>query len=67
MFVAAAVASSVTGVPLRGTAPRLGVAIPFLMFAFGVALVRFGRFLARNEERFLTEFLGKTLDAREAP
>jgi hypothetical protein len=40
--------------------------IPLGMLVFGLALVRFGRFLARDEQRFLTEFLRQTLDAREA-
>jgi hypothetical protein len=35
------------------------------MLAFGYGLVRFGRHLARDEARFLKEFLIRTLDARE--
>jgi hypothetical protein len=30
-------------------------------------MVRFERFLTRNEERFLIEFLVTTLEAREVP
>lgn len=34
-----------------------------LMLVLGYALVRFGRYLARDEERFLTDFLRQVLDA----
>jgi hypothetical protein len=43
-----------------------GLGVPLLMCVFFVALIRFCRFLARNEERYLVEFLAKTLDARQA-
>jgi hypothetical protein len=36
-----------------------------VMLAFGFGLIAFGRYLARNEIRFLTEFLIRELDARE--
>ena len=36
-----------------------------VMLAFGCALACFGRYLARNEARFITDFLIRTLDARE--
>lgn len=42
----------------------MGVVIPPLMLAFGFGLVRFGRYLARDEARFLTDFLAQTLDAK---
>jgi len=40
----------------------LSVAVPLGMLGFGFALVRFGRYLARNEDKFLTDFLIHTLD-----
>jgi hypothetical protein len=43
----------------------MGIAFFPIMLVFGFLLVRFGRYLARNEERFLTEFLIRALDARE--
>jgi hypothetical protein len=42
----------------------LGMVIPLGMLAFGIGLVRFGRYLARNDPRFFTDFLIQTLDAR---
>jgi hypothetical protein len=41
----------------------MGAVIPPLMLAFGFGLVRFGRYLARDETRFLRDFLIQTLDA----
>jgi hypothetical protein len=41
------------------------ILIPFAMFAFGIGLVTFGRWLARDEERRLREILTRELDARE--
>jgi hypothetical protein len=43
----------------------LGAVIPPVMLAFGYGLIRFGRYLARHDARFLTDFLIQTLDARE--
>ena len=43
----------------------LGVIIPPAMLVFGYGLIRFGRYPARDEARFLTDFLIRTLDARE--
>ena len=43
----------------------LGLVGPLAMLGFGFALVRFGRFLARNEAEFITEFVIETLDGRE--
>jgi len=55
---------------LAGTADStqnvwMGILVPPLMLAFGYGLVRFGRHLARDEERFLRQFLISTLDAHE--
>src|SRR5277367_2110356 len=44
----------------------LGMIIPLVMLAFGIGLVRFGRYLARNDPRFLITFLIQTLNARAA-
>jgi hypothetical protein len=42
-------------------------AAPLLqMFVFGVALVAFGRFIARNQQETLIEFVSNSLDARVA-
>ena len=41
----------------------MGAVIPTVMLLFGFGLVRFGRFLARDEARFLTDFLMQTLNA----
>jgi hypothetical protein len=43
-----------------------GLTIPAVMTVFGIGLVRFGRFLARDEGPFLLDFLRQTLDARSA-
>lgn len=44
----------------------LMVAMPSIMLVFGVALVWFGRWLARNEEAQLVKFLEETVDAQPA-
>jgi hypothetical protein len=41
----------------------LGIAVPLAMLGFGIALLRFGRYLARNDPRFLSDFLIEKLDA----
>ncbi len=41
-----------------------GIAVPLLMLAFGYGLVRVGRWIARDEQELLTEFLCTTLHAR---
>jgi hypothetical protein len=46
--------------------------LPFLlgppgMLFFGYLLVRFGRYLARDEAAFITDFLKQTLDAHDIP
>jgi hypothetical protein len=42
-----------------------GVAIPMLVLAFGIALLRFGRHLSRSGEARLQRFICETLSARE--
>lgn len=44
----------------------LGLAIPIVMIAFGIGLIRFGRYLARDERQFLLEFLRQTIGATAA-
>jgi hypothetical protein len=44
---------------------RWATVFPMLFAAFGAALVKFGRYLARDEETFLIDFIRKTLDVRE--
>ena len=43
--------------------PLAGAVLPLGMLVFGAALVGFGRWLAREEERFLTDFLCVRLEA----
>jgi hypothetical protein len=43
----------------------MGVIIPVGMLCIGLALIRFGRYLARNEARFISDFLIQTLHGRE--
>ena len=45
----------------------LGTIILLAMLCFGFVLIRFGRYLSRNEPRFITDFLIQTLDGRERP
>ena len=47
--------------------PLTGAMLPAAMLVFGAALFGFGRWLARDEERFLTDFLGVTLGAKIVP
>lgn len=47
-------------------AAGFGVVVPFVMVAFGVALVWFGRWLAREERQRLIEFLERTVGAKAA-
>ena len=42
----------------------VGLAVPAGMFVFGILLWRFGAYLARQEARFLTDFVAETLKAR---
>jgi len=41
----------------------MGAVIPPVMLVFGFGLVRFGRYLGRDEARYLTDFLIQTLNA----
>jgi hypothetical protein len=41
--------------------------VPPGMLLFGYLLIRFGRYLARDEAGFLSDFLRQTLEARELP
>ena len=53
---------------LLGSSPRdVGpwIIVPPLMLVVGVVLVRFGRHLARDEARFLTDFLQEVLSAND--
>jgi hypothetical protein len=43
------------------------VVVPIMMLCAGAAMVVFGRYLARDDQRFLLDFLRDTIDAREAP
>ncbi len=57
---------------LFGLAPHgdnawIGVVVPPLMLLFGFALVRFGSYLARDEARFITDFLLQVLNANDTP
>lgn len=47
-----------------GGQPAFGVAVPYIMLAFGLGLVWFGRYLARGEEQFLVSFLATAIDAQ---
>ena len=46
--------------------PVLGLVIPPGMAAFGVALVKFGRWLGRSEETAIVAFLTSTLETNDA-
>ena len=62
------VASVINGSFRSSSGPNgnfLGAAIPLGMLIFGIGLVRFGLFLARNEARFITDFLIQTLNGEE--
>ncbi len=45
--------------------PALGVIVPPAMLAFGFALVRFGRYLARDEAKFLAGAVRHILEAED--
>jgi len=45
----------------------LGLMMPAGMAAFGVALVKFGKWLGRNEETAIIAFLKSTLETNDAP
>lgn len=65
MMFLAAVSSLLFGGGNQYQNAWLGAIIPPAMLAFGYGLVRFSRYLARGETRFLIEFLVHTLDAYE--
>ena len=58
------IASLVSGAIPANRWPQ--AAIPFLMLAGGVALLKVGQFLSRDEADFLVDFLRKTIDARDS-
>lgn len=45
----------------------LGVVVPLLLFAGGIVIVRVGEYFARDEARFLTNFLREALQANGNP
>jgi hypothetical protein len=63
-------ALSTTGVapinPAQNGAAAIFALMPLLMFCFGLGLMGFGRYLARDEQAFLTDLLITKLDARPA-
>jgi len=61
----AGIGSMISGSSSQQQKAWLGVVIPPVMLAFGYGLIRFGRYLARHEASFLTDFLIRTLDAHE--
>lgn len=64
MFIAT-VSSMVIGSDSHHQNAWMGVVIPPAMLAFGFGLMCFGRYLAREEARFLTDFLIRTLDVHD--
>ena len=60
---------SAVGAILFGAASQgdawVGVLVPPGMAVFGFFLIRAGRYLARNEARFITDFLINALDATD--
>ena len=63
--IAVATLLGVPAPPMKGNLPLPFVPILFIiMLAFGVGLVRFGRWLARNEKRILVDFVSEVLDAK---
>jgi hypothetical protein len=64
IFAIAALASLVAeNGPIKGVA-WLGLAVPPLAVGLGVAMIKFGRFLARHEQQFLIDFLRHVIEAR---
>ena len=51
--------------PVRDNA-WVGVAVPIGFVAFGIFLPKFGRWMGKSEEKFMTEFLETTLAAQPA-
>ena len=66
MAVAGTVASAFSSSPAR-LVNWMILLVPLLMVAFGLTLVRLGRYLARHEAAFLTRFLCETLEAVGKP
>lgn len=61
-----AIGSMVFGSGRQPEGAWLGIVMPPVLLAFGYGLVRFGRYLARHEATFLTDFLIETLEAYKA-
>ena len=64
LFGGIAFVTSIQGM-LAGGGQPIGAIIPAAMLAFGVVLVGVGRWLARDEERFLVSFLAGVIGAPE--
>jgi hypothetical protein len=64
--LAIAIVSTLLGLKsqVTGGAIQFGLVIPFLMIPMGIAILGFGRFMARNERQFLLDFLRDTIEAR---
>ncbi len=65
VFFVVALLTIFAGTSSQRSGAWAGLVVPPLMFVFGIALVRFGRYLARDEARFLTDFLRETLQAND--
>ena len=65
-ILALAAIASLFGLTVSQGSPLAGILIPLAMAAGGLLIVRSGRWLARDEEAFLRQFLAETIDAREA-
>lgn len=65
MFTLAVLASTLFGLSKFQQNILIGATIPFLMLVLGCGMVCIGRYLARDEARFLTDFLAQNLEARE--
>ena len=63
----ATIAHLFSGAEPRGDHDWLGIVAPVGMAIFGVALVAVGRYIARQEAQFITDFLTRTLDAAPNP
>jgi hypothetical protein len=66
-ILAAGIYSPTVGSSSSSTPPLSNIDSPLIMLSFGIVLCTFGRALARDEERYLLEFLIRTLDVREVP
>ena len=70
VLIGGAMAINVFGSTLSGNGSQnqsvwIAMAAPIVMPALCYALFRFGQYLARDEARFLKDFLQRTLDAQE--